>query len=78
MKYFSTSAGGTQAWNKWHPEPGLNCECVCDYLDQLQALKKRMSQIQTLDPQELVLDNIEDKIEDKDGSSTTASFSVPQ
>ena len=47
-------------------------------LDQLQELKKRRSQIQTMDSQELVMADIQDVIEDEDGGSTTATFSVPE
>ena len=60
------------------PSQDLIVGVLRDYLEQLQELKKRRLQIQALDPQELVMDDIEDEIEDEDGSSTTASFSVPQ
>ena len=49
------------------PDQDLIVGVLQDYLDQLQELKKRRSQIQALDPQELVMDDIEDVIEDDDG-----------
>ena len=60
------------------PDQDLIVGVLQDYLDQLQELKKRRSQIQALDPQELVMDDIQDVIEDDDGGLTTAAFSVPQ
>ena len=49
------------------PDQDLIVGVLQDYLDQLQELKKRRSQIQALDPQELVMDDIEDVIKDNDG-----------
>ena len=60
------------------PEQDLIVGVLRDYLDQLQEMKKRRSQIQSLDPQELVMDEIQDVIEDEDGGSTTTVFSVPE
>ena len=50
------------------PDQDLIVRVLQDYLDQLQELKKRRSQIQALDPQELVMDDIQDVIEDDDGA----------
>ena len=36
------------------------------------------SQIQTMDSQEIVMADIQDIIEDEDGDSTMATFSVPK
>ena len=56
------------------PEQDLIVGVLKDFLDQLQELKKRRSQIQTMDSQELVMANIQDE----DGGSTVATFSVPE
>ena len=50
------------------PEQDLIVGVLKDFLDQLQELKKRRSQIQSIDSQELVMEEIQDVIEDEDGS----------
>ena len=49
------------------PEQDLIVGVLKDFLDQLQELKKRRSQIQSIDSQELVMEEIQDVIEDEDG-----------
>ena len=41
-------------------------------------LNKRRSQIQVMDSQELVMPDVQDIIEDDDGGSAVATFSVPE
>ena len=60
------------------PEEDLIVGVLKDILDQLQELKKRRFQIQAMDSQELVMLDIQDVIEDEDGGSTTATFTVPE
>ena len=57
------------------PDQNLIVGVLRDYLNQLQELKRRMSQIQALDQQELIMDEIQDVIEDDDGGSTTELYS---
>ena len=60
------------------PEQDLIVGVLKDFLDQLQELKKRRSELQALDSQELVMTSIQDIIEDEDAGSTVATFSVPE
>ena len=58
------------------PSEELIVSILKDFLEQLRDLKRWLSQLQSIEDQEIALPQIEDEIEDEDRTVTSAELSV--